>query len=167
MEKQSLTRPPAFTTFPGIAYTLICNFVLHSETSICGASVWVFMLLTSYTVHTARGTPYFNISTYRIPTIALPFVGILLTSFLVPHTSIVGHTCAALMGWAWGAGWLKFLVPPEKVLRWIETKANLLARVPHYVSVDQKTYGRYGLLPTSNNGNAVELGMGNGTRLGA
>lgn len=28
---------------------------------------------------------------------------------------------------------------------------NLLGRLPHYVSVDQKTYGRYGLLPTTNN----------------
>jgi hypothetical protein len=44
-------------------------------------------------------------------------------------------------------GYLKFLAPPEKVLRWIEAKLNLLGRLPHYVSVDQKTYGRYGVLP--------------------
>lgn len=40
-------------------------------------------------------------------------------------------------------------MPPEKVLRFIEGKLNLLGRLPHYVSVDQKTYGRYGVLPTS------------------
>ncbi|KAM3070123.1 putative rhomboid protease [Clarireedia jacksonii] len=50
-----------------------------------------------------------------------------------------------------GLGYLRFLAPPEKILRWIEGKMNLLGRLPHYVSVDQKTYGRYGVLPTSNN----------------
>jgi glycosylphosphatidylinositol transamidase len=49
-----------------------------------------------------------------------------------------------------GLGYLKILVPPEKVLRWIEGKLNLLGRLPHYISVDQKTYGRYGVLPSSN-----------------
>jgi len=48
-----------------------------------------------------------------------------------------------------GLGYLKFLVPPEKILRWIEGKLNLLGRLPHYVSVDQKTYGRYGVLPSN------------------
>ena len=47
-----------------------------------------------------------------------------------------------------GLGYLKILAPPEKVLRWIEGKLNLLGRLPHYVSIDQKTYGRYGILPT-------------------
>ena len=48
-----------------------------------------------------------------------------------------------------GLGYLRFLAPPEKILRWIEGKLNLLGRIPHYVSVDQKTYGRYGVLPSS------------------
>lgn len=48
-----------------------------------------------------------------------------------------------------GLGYLKILAPPEKVLRWIERKLNLLGRLPHYVSIDQKTYGRYGVLPTA------------------
>jgi hypothetical protein len=48
-----------------------------------------------------------------------------------------------------GLGYLKFLVPPEWVLRWIEGKMNLLGRLPHYVSVDQKTYGRFGVLPSA------------------
>ncbi len=48
-----------------------------------------------------------------------------------------------------GLGYIRFLAPPEKALRWIEGKLNLLGRVPHYVSVDQKTYGRYGVLPSS------------------
>lgn len=48
-----------------------------------------------------------------------------------------------------GLGYLKFLAPPEWILREIESRLNLLGRLPHYVSIDQKTYGRFGVLPTS------------------
>ena len=48
-----------------------------------------------------------------------------------------------------GLGYLKVFVPPEKILRYIEGKLNLLGRLPHYVSIDQKTYGRYGVLPSA------------------
>lgn len=71
-----------------------------------------------------------------------------------------------------GLGYLKFLVPPEKILRWIEGKLNLLGRLPHYISVDQKTFGRYGVLPSSNNAangnNGTPLSfLGTNQRLGA
>jgi len=73
-----------------------------------------------------------------------------------------------------GLGYLKFLAPPEKISRWIEAKLNLLGRLPHYVSVDQKTYGRYGVLPQSEPGpssHSVPIGMnwlgGGGQRLGS
>ena len=59
-----------------------------------------------------------------------------------------------------GLGYLKVLAPPEKVLRWIESKLNLLGRVPHYVSMDQKIYGRYGVLPTANTPNVDGIGEG-------
>ena len=60
------------------------------------------------------------------------------------------------------------MAPPEKVLRWIEGKLNLLGRLPHYVSIDQKTYGRYGVLPTSNapNGSTAAEGPGSMSYLG-
>lgn len=50
-------------------------------------------------------------------------------------------------------------MPPEWILRWIEGKMNLLGRLPHYVSVDQKTYGRFGVLPSV----APTLGSGSDT----
>lgn len=71
-----------------------------------------------------------------------------------------------------GLGYLKFLAPPEKILRWIEGKLNLLGRLPHYVSVDQKTYGRFGVLPTSHSSvsppaDGIGMGMvGSTQRLG-
>ena len=72
------------------------------------------------------------------------------------------------MGYAWGFGYLKFLIPPEKVTRWIEEKMNLLGRVPWYVSVDQKTFGRYGILDNGSNGSngSGSVEMGPGRRLG-
>lgn len=59
-----------------------------------------------------------------------------------------------------GLGYLKVLAPPEKILRWIEGKLNLLGRLPHYVSIDQKTYGRYGVLPTASGPSMPGAGEG-------
>lgn len=107
-------------------------------------------------------------------------------SILVSKVSFLGHLCAIAVGYickfpevvnySWllmfavGLGYLKIFVPPEKVLRWIEGKLNLLGRLPHYVSVDQKTFGRYGVLPTSNaaaNANGTPMSyMSTAQRLG-
>lgn len=68
-----------------------------------------------------------------------------------------------------GLGYVKYLAPPEKILRWIEGKLNLLGRLPHYVSVDQKTYGRFGVLPSAGSppASGVALGLvGTTQRLG-
>jgi hypothetical protein len=106
-----------------------------------------------------------SIGDYKIPTWTTPLILVVLSSILIPHVSLVGHLCGAGLGYLWASGYIKFLVPHEKILRWVETKLNLLGRLPHYVSVDQKTYGRYGVLPTTsvplNN-----LESGQGQRLG-
>lgn len=69
-----------------------------------------------------------------------------------------------MVGYLWGLGYIRFLVPHDKILRFIEGKLNLLGRLPHYVSVDQKTFGRYGVLPST--GSGARVGPGRGT-LGA
>lgn len=63
---------------------------------------------------------------------------------------------------------MKWLSPPEKALRWVEGRLNLLQRLPRYVSVDAKTYGRFGVLPgAAVGGGGVELGVvGSSQRLG-
>lgn len=81
-----------------------------------------------------------------MPTWTGTIVIILILNFLIPDTSLLGHLCGALVGYGFELGYLKFLMPPEKALRWVEGKLNLLGRLPRYVSVDQKTYGRYGVL---------------------
>lgn len=82
-------------------------------------------------------------------------VTILRSLVTLPPLKITPLTYALLDG----LGYLKMLAPPEKILRWIEGKLNLLGRLPYYVSIDQKTYGRYGVLPTT----SVSSGPGEGT----
>lgn len=67
-----------------------------------------------------------------------------------------------------GLGHVKYIAPPEWALRWIESKLNLLAILPHYISVDQKTYGRFGVLPSSSRagGSAATELVGSTQRLG-
>jgi len=160
-----------FGLLPGGLYTLIERFILRSNSAAIGASVWVFLLLCVEAVKTYRQNPAFKISDYSIPTWTTPLFIIFVIHFLVPNTSLLGHLCGALVGYLWGLGYIKFLAPNEKILRWVEGKLNLLGRLPHYVSVDQKTYGRYGVLPSTSNSPGVgpgrgTLGAANGIAIG-
>lgn len=126
-------------------------------------SIWVFTLLAMEAVKTYKTNPYFLLGDFKIPTYITPMVMVVFVSVLIPNTSFLGHMCGLAFGYGWGLGYLKFLAPPEKILRWIEGKMNLLGRLPHYVSVDQKTYGRFGVLPTTNptiSGTDSPIGMG-------
>jgi len=104
--------------------------------------------------------------------LAIPLAVILLTAIFVPHTSMLGHICGMVMGFGWGAGYLKFLIPPTKYTRWIEDKLMLRTRLPSSyvdVSLDKSSGGQWGgILPMT--GEAIDLehtGAGNsGIRLG-
>jgi len=66
-----------------------------------------------------------------------------------------------------GLGYLNLLAPPEKVLRWIEGRMSRFGRLPHYVSIDQKSHGRHDILPTSMAEEGTGMGfVGAGQRLG-
>jgi hypothetical protein len=91
---------------------------------------------------------------------------LLVVEALVPSSSFLGHVCGLVVGYAYGLEYLKFLAPPDKILRWVEGKLNLLGRLPHYVSVDQKTYGRFGVLPGNDNGGSGMYLNTAGRRLG-
>lgn len=188
------------STIPALLYTFIERGVLRGNTPILGASIWVFTLIAMEAVKQYKVNPTFAIGTTLIPTWITPIIMLLFVSFLIPNTSFLGHLCGLAFGYGCkhlifspclshsstlllngvlkltcykGAlGYLKFLAPPEWILRWIEGKLNLLGRLPHYVSVDQKTYGRFGVLPTNNSSagsssGGVELGYaGSSQRLG-
>ncbi|KAF2723489.1 hypothetical protein K431DRAFT_219936 [Polychaeton citri CBS 116435] len=159
-----------FGLLPALLYTFIERFILQHNSSAIGASVWVFLLLAVESMKTYRSNPYFEISTYKVPTWTTPLILMFVIAFLVPHTSLLGHLCGAAVGYGWGLGWIRFLAPSEKILRWLEGKLNLLGRLPHYVSVDQKTYGRYGVLPSTSSPRTGPgrgtLGVANGVALG-
>jgi hypothetical protein len=141
--------PVALTSIPSVAYIILDAAILWTDTPIMGASLWVFLLLAWESIRTYQSNPHIIIGTYRIPTWTTPLVGVFVVAALIPRTSIIGHLCGVGIGYLLGLGYLKFLNTPEWILRWIETRFNLLARLPHYVSVDQKTYGRFGVLPTT------------------
>lgn len=152
-------------------------------------SVWVFLLLGMEAIRTYRSNPHLVIATYHIPTWTTPLLMIFVVATLIPNTSFLGHLCGAAVGYICesstprgqscsvhsltrlmegGLGYLKLLAPPEWALRWVETRLNLLEILPHYVSIDQKTYGRFGVLPSSNrtgSSAATEL-IGGSQRLG-
>ncbi|MBE7182279.1 MAG: hypothetical protein INR71_13940, partial [Terriglobus roseus] len=94
-------------------------------------SVWVFLLLSVEAIKTYRAHPSFNIHTLRIPTWTTPLALMLAISFLVPSASLLGHAAGALVGYGWGLGALRVLVPPERLTRWLEDRGRLLQRVPH------------------------------------
>ncbi|PLN77312.1 Gaa1-domain-containing protein [Aspergillus taichungensis] len=137
------------STLPAGLYLLIEKGIFNRNASVVGASVWVFLLLASEAIRTFKSHPHFSLGSTKIPTWTSPLFVCAVVSALVPNTSFLGHMCAIAVGYLLGLGYLKFFVPPEKILRFLEGKLNLLGRLPHYVSVDQKTFGRYGVLPTS------------------
>lgn len=139
------------STLPALIYVFTERF-LHLDTSVVGASVWVFLLLGVEAMRTHRANPSFVIASVHVPTWTSPLLLAFVTSALIPHTSLLGHLCGLFVGYLCGLGYLKFLAPPERALRWIEGRLNLLARLPRYVSVDQKTYGRFGVLPSVSSG---------------
>ncbi|KAH8653323.1 rhomboid family protein [Xylariales sp. PMI_506] len=155
------------TTLPALLYILIERGILRGNNAVMGASVWVFLLLGVEAIRTYKTNPHLIIGTHHVPTWTTPLVLTLVTAALVPSSSFLGHLCGVFTGYLFGLGYLKLVAPPEKALRWVEGRLNLLARLPHYVSVDQKTYGRFGVLPTSNAGSATLPGLiGTTQRLG-
>ncbi|KAL3955902.1 hypothetical protein ACCO45_008748 [Purpureocillium lilacinum] len=156
------------TTIPAILYLVIEAGILRGNHAVMGASMWVFLLLGAEAIRTYRSNPHLVIATYHIPTWTTPLLMIFVVAVLIPSTSLLGHLCGVGVGYLAGLGYIKFLAPPEWALRWIETRLNLLALLPHYVSVDQKTFGRFGVLPTTTRagGSAATELVGSTQRLG-
>ncbi|KAJ4291569.1 putative rhomboid protease [Collariella sp. IMI 366227] len=138
------------TTVPAFIYVVAEKFVFGSNTAVMGASIWVFLLLAMEAIRAYKVNPYFAVAGANIPTWSPPLMIVLLMAVLVPSSSALGHFAGLIVGYICGLGYVKYLAPPEWALRWIEGKLNLLGRLPHYVSIDQKTYGRFGVLPMTN-----------------
>ncbi|WEW60638.1 Glycosyl phosphatidyl inositol protein transamidase complex subunit [Emydomyces testavorans] len=123
------------STLPAGLYLLIEKFILRRDTAVLGSSIWVFLLLGSEAIKTYTSNPHFSVGTYKIPTWTTPLIATIFVSALVSNTSFLGHMCGIAVGYVLGLGYLRILFPPEKVLRWVEGKLNLLGILPHYVSL--------------------------------
>ncbi|KAI8720270.1 Rhomboid protein 2 [Fusarium sp. LHS14.1] len=158
------------TSIPAVLYVIIERCIFRANNSILGASMWVFTLLAIESIRTYKANPHFVIGTVNIPTWTTPLIMCLVVAALVPRTSLLGHLCSVGIGYVAGFGYVKFLAPPEWALRWIEKRLNLLKILPHYVSIDKTTYGRFGVLPTTNrpgpSGSAATELVGTTQRLG-
>ncbi|KAF1808494.1 hypothetical protein P152DRAFT_443767 [Eremomyces bilateralis CBS 781.70] len=143
-----------FSTFPGAVYVLL-EKLLRLDSSVMGSSIWIFLLLASEAMKTHRVNPNFSVGPYSIPTWTTPLIMVVVVTFIVPNTSLLGHLCGAGMGYLWGLNYIRFLLPPDGIVRFLEDKLDLLRRLPHYVSLDQKTYGRFGVLPSTASGVTV------------
>ena len=159
----------------------------------CAYSIWGFLLFAAESVRANKTVPYFVIRGQpTIPTWTVPIAALLLAVVVTPGSSLLGHACGLAVGYVctqppfflclarprgktdtdkWphlvGLGYLKFLVPPDGVMRFIETKLRLRLWSSYYVSVDQKTFGRDGVIPLTNIVPAVAPGLtGSNQRLG-
>jgi hypothetical protein len=137
-------------------------------------SVWGFLILGIEALKRNRASPYLVIYGQRtIPTWTAPLAMVVIAALFMPGSSMLGHLCGLAVGYVCtlssfqpfpfprstqliphkvGMGYLNRLIPPDGVCRWIETKLKLKARVPYYVSIDQKAFGRGGVLPGTNSG---------------
>ncbi|KAI1262007.1 Gaa1-like protein [Xylariaceae sp. FL1019] len=137
------------TTIPALVYVVLERLVFQLNTPVMGASIWVFLLLGVEAIRTYKTNPHLVIGTHHVPTWTTPLFMVLVVEALIPGTSFIGHLCGVGTGYLFGLGYLKVLAPPEKALRWLEGRLNLLGRLPHYISVDHQTYGRFGVLPSN------------------
>lgn len=64
-----------------------------------GASVWFFLLLGMEAIRTYKTNPHFTIATYNIPTWTTPLFLVVVTSALVPSSSLLGHVCGLVVGY--------------------------------------------------------------------
>lgn len=137
------------STVPALLYVAIERLLLGANTPILGSSIWGFLLYGAEAIRENKTIPYFVIRGQpTIPTWTVPIVMLLLAMVVTPGASVLGHACGLAVGYVFGLGYLKFIVPPDGVLRFIEAKLRLRSWSSYnYVSVDQKTYGREGVIP--------------------
>ncbi|KAK6509403.1 putative rhomboid protease [Arthrobotrys musiformis] len=140
-----------FSTFPAVGYTVIDKFFWGGLGVYYGMSVFIVMFAAMDATRVYKYKPYYWIGGYRVPSWA-PVVGgvILLEVFLGGGTGWVVHILGMAVGWAYAAEYLKLLEPPEKVLKFVETKLRfLVSRVPFYVALDGRdSAGHTLVLPT-------------------
>lgn len=87
-------------TFPAFLYLGIEMFILHQDTAVAGASALVFTFLAIEAVKTFAFQPVYSIGGREIPSWSPPFFWAIVTSLIVPGSSLLGHLCGLVVGYA-------------------------------------------------------------------
>ncbi|KAF3942039.1 hypothetical protein ABW19_dt0201249 [Dactylella cylindrospora] len=140
-----------FSTFPALAYIFLTKFFFGGVGVYSGLSIWIVMFAAMDATRLHKVKPFYWIAGYRIPSWA-PVLGVwlVLEIFVFGGAGWLIHVGAMAVGWAYAAEYLKLLEPPEKILKFIETRLKfLISRVPFYVSLEARDSAGYNLiLPT-------------------
>lgn len=169
----------ALVTFPGFLYLGIEMFILKGNTVVAGASALVFTLMAAEAIKTYAFHPYYNIAGWEVPSWATPILWVIVAAFLVPASSLIGHFCGLVIGYACtffaikythipltitadASRYLRLIEPSEWILTKVETKLGFLfRRIPHYVSLENRTEMNYWeFLPMTNSMRSTRAGAG-------
>ncbi|KAH3674820.1 hypothetical protein WICMUC_003023 [Wickerhamomyces mucosus] len=162
----------------------ILGLVFYPNAKVVGASAWVFSFSGFFAYKESLIKPTFQISpSYSLPTVATPLIPLVLIAILVPGSSLLGHLFGLVAGYALAYGLLNILVPPSKVIEWIEEKVDkLISLIPsqfkYYKEIDAKfnrsqdeyvSFLQTDILPTTNEPESNHAGsfQGEGQVLGA
>ncbi|KAA8897072.1 hypothetical protein FN846DRAFT_783406 [Sphaerosporella brunnea] len=152
--KATLLIAGPLVTFPGGLYLGIEMGLLRGTTAVVGASALVFTFLAIEAVKTSGFQPNYRIVGWEVPTWCTPILWMVLASFLVPGSSVLGHFCGLVIGYAYACRYLRLLEPSEWILKKVEEKLGfLLFRLPWYVNLETRMELNYmEMLPTVGGG---------------
>lgn len=89
-------------------YLGIEMFILQGNTVVAGASALVFTLMATEAIKTYAFQPYYKIAGWEVPSWCTPIFWMVVIAFLVPASSILGHFCGLVIGYACSS-------PPKKI----------------------------------------------------
>lgn len=110
----------------GLQYCLLGHWFFPEE-HIIGllGIIFSFASYYAYKEHFSYPILYsFKISNFKIdiPTLVSPFIYLVIVAVIFPDSSFFGHLFAIFAGYFLALGYINFMYPPPKVVKWIETK---------------------------------------------
>lgn len=75
-------------------------FILKGNTVVAGASALVFTLMAAEAIKTYAFHPYYNIAGWEVPSWTTPIFWVIVAAFIVPASSLIGHFCGLVIGYA-------------------------------------------------------------------
>ncbi|ODQ82995.1 hypothetical protein BABINDRAFT_159473 [Babjeviella inositovora NRRL Y-12698] len=134
----------ALAVVTALIYCVLSGF-FYPGARVLGASAWWFSFAGFFAQRESVNRPHIHLfSNFVIPTIFSPLVPLVIITILFPSgASFIGHVAGLLAGYLLAFGYLKFMVPPSKVIEFIESKVDFLinlipSRIRYYRERDVK-----------------------------